>query len=289
MARPRTNGAPREGGAARANGVPGASSAPRANGAPRAGGVFRADGAPRAGGVRRAGSAPRTGGVARPRTNGAETREQILTVALELFGERGYEATSLRDIAERLQITKAALYYYFPRKADILLELHWRMHRAGRELLEAIEQIEDGPERYAAWPAVLERAIDVIEANRDQITLYASSAHALRELEDLENDERNRAENEDLQQRLLRLFNSAKLPLAQRVRMLAALGLVVQLLMAGDHIFPDLSPDELIGQLRPVVADIMNGADAQVAADSAAPASSTAASSTTTADAATAA
>lgn len=275
MARPRTNGAPREGGTARANGVPGASSAPRANGAPRAGGAFRADGAPRAGGVRRAGGAPRTGGVARPRTNGAETREQILTVALELFGERGYEATSLRDIAERLQITKAALYYYFPRKADILLELHWRMHRAGRELLEAIEQIEDGPERYAAWPAVLERAIDVIETNRDQITLYASSAHALRDLElhDFEHNERNRAENEDLQRRLLHIFNSAKLPLAQRVRMVAALGLVMQLLMAGDHIFPDLSPDELIKQLRPVVADIMNGADTEVTADPAASAS----------------
>jgi AcrR family transcriptional regulator len=195
--------------------------------------------------------------MARPRTNGAETRERILQVALELFGEHGYEATSLRDIAERLGITKAALYYYFPRKADILLELHWRMHQAGRELLEAIEQLEDGPERYAAWPAVLERAIGVIEANRDQITLYASSANALRDLKDLEHDERNRAENEDLQKRLLRLFNSAKLPLGQRVRMLASLALVVQLLMAGGHIFRDLSPDQLIAELRPIVADIM--------------------------------
>jgi AcrR family transcriptional regulator len=256
---------------------------PRINGVPRAGGTPRINGAARASGVRRADGTARVGGAQRPRANGAETRERILQVALELFGEHGYDATSLRDIAERLGITKAALYYYFPRKADILLELHWRMHQAGRKLLEAIEQIDDGPERYAAWPAVLERAIDVIEANRDQITLYASSANALRDLDDLANDERNRAENEDLQQRLLRLFNSSKLPLTQRVRMLAALGLVMQLLMAGDHIFPDLSPDELIAELKPIVADILGEAGQRAAADAATPAATAAPSKAATA------
>jgi AcrR family transcriptional regulator len=51
-----------------------------------------------------------------PRNQGAETRERILDVAQELFTRQGYEKTSLRDIAERLEITKAALYYYFERK-----------------------------------------------------------------------------------------------------------------------------------------------------------------------------
>ncbi len=41
-------------------------------------------------------------------------------VALELFAEQGYEKTSLREIAERLGVTKAALYYHFKSKEDIV-------------------------------------------------------------------------------------------------------------------------------------------------------------------------
>jgi AcrR family transcriptional regulator len=49
-----------------------------------------------------------------------DTREQIQNVALELFAERGYDRASLREIAERLNVTKAALYYHFRTKDDIL-------------------------------------------------------------------------------------------------------------------------------------------------------------------------
>jgi AcrR family transcriptional regulator len=44
-------------------------------------------------------------------------------VALELFAEQGYEKTSLREIAERLGVTKAALYYHFKSKEDIVHSL----------------------------------------------------------------------------------------------------------------------------------------------------------------------
>ena len=49
-----------------------------------------------------------------------DTREQIQSVALELFAEKGYDRASLREIAERLHVTKAALYYHFRTKDDIL-------------------------------------------------------------------------------------------------------------------------------------------------------------------------
>src|SRR2546423_257029 len=52
-----------------------------------------------------------------------DTREQIRRLALELFAERGYDATSLREIAERLGITKAAVYYHFKTKEEILASL----------------------------------------------------------------------------------------------------------------------------------------------------------------------
>jgi AcrR family transcriptional regulator len=49
-----------------------------------------------------------------------DTRARIQRVALELFAEQGYERTSLREIAERLGVTKAALYYHFRSKEDIV-------------------------------------------------------------------------------------------------------------------------------------------------------------------------
>jgi AcrR family transcriptional regulator len=52
-----------------------------------------------------------------------DTRAQICRLALELFAERGYDGTSLREIADRLGITKAAVYYHFKTKEDILASL----------------------------------------------------------------------------------------------------------------------------------------------------------------------
>lgn len=52
-----------------------------------------------------------------------DTRARIIDTAAELFAERGYAGTSMRDLAEKLGVTPAALYYHFPSKADILKEL----------------------------------------------------------------------------------------------------------------------------------------------------------------------
>lgn len=49
-----------------------------------------------------------------------DTRERLLVVAAELFAERGYAGTSIRDISDRLGVTKAALYYHFTSKSEIL-------------------------------------------------------------------------------------------------------------------------------------------------------------------------
>lgn len=50
----------------------------------------------------------------RPRVDNRQA--QIIQIACRLFAHRGYEGTSLRDIAEEAKITKAALYYHFPNK-----------------------------------------------------------------------------------------------------------------------------------------------------------------------------
>jgi AcrR family transcriptional regulator len=54
---------------------------------------------------------------------GDHTRGRILHVALELISEQGFAATSTRELSERLGFTKAALYYHFRTKDDLLTAL----------------------------------------------------------------------------------------------------------------------------------------------------------------------
>ncbi|GHH90996.1 TetR/AcrR family transcriptional regulator [Streptomyces capillispiralis] len=63
------------------------------------------------------------------------TRQRIQDVALELFAEQGYEKTSLREIAERLEVTKAALYYHFKTKEEILVGIFEDLSRPMEELI----------------------------------------------------------------------------------------------------------------------------------------------------------
>jgi AcrR family transcriptional regulator len=76
---------------------------------------------------------------------------RILDVALDLFTEQGYDKTSLRQIAEPLGFTQAAIYYHFAAKEDILVALHMRLHELARPVLEQLAA-EAGP---AGWAIVL--------------------------------------------------------------------------------------------------------------------------------------
>ena len=62
------------------------------------------------------------------------TKERILLEALELFARDGYEAASMRDIADRLGITKGALYRHYRSKRDIFDAILSRMERRDAEL-----------------------------------------------------------------------------------------------------------------------------------------------------------
>ncbi|MGW4023996.1 TetR/AcrR family transcriptional regulator [Streptomyces sp. NPDC005009] len=64
------------------------------------------------------------------------TRQRIQDVALELFAEQGYEKTSLREIAEHLDVTKAALYYHFKTKEEILVGIFEDLSRPIEDLIE---------------------------------------------------------------------------------------------------------------------------------------------------------
>ncbi|WP_406007494.1 TetR/AcrR family transcriptional regulator [Streptomyces sp. NBC_00637] len=65
-----------------------------------------------------------------------DTRQRIQDVALELFAEQGYEKTSLREIAERLDVTKAALYYHFKTKEEIIVGIFTDLTKPIEDLIE---------------------------------------------------------------------------------------------------------------------------------------------------------
>ncbi|MFE6509215.1 TetR/AcrR family transcriptional regulator [Nocardioides sp. NPDC057767] len=75
-----------------------------------------------------------------PRLAGARApRDEILHAAAELFVNRGFAATSTRDIAEKVGIRQASLYYHFAGKPGILAEL---LELSVRPSLEKVEKIE---------------------------------------------------------------------------------------------------------------------------------------------------
>jgi AcrR family transcriptional regulator len=80
------------------------------------------------------------------RRDGAATRQEALRVALALFTEQGYEATSLRQIADVLGINKASLYYHFPNKDALLRSVIDRRGSEAEELLAWCEQQPRTPE-----------------------------------------------------------------------------------------------------------------------------------------------
>jgi AcrR family transcriptional regulator len=68
------------------------------------------------------------------RRDPATKREAVLKTAAQLFLEKSYGRTSMNDVAERLSITKPALYHYFRNKEEILIECY----RLGTGLIEEI-------------------------------------------------------------------------------------------------------------------------------------------------------
>ncbi|MFB6848954.1 TetR/AcrR family transcriptional regulator [Streptomyces sp. NPDC056373] len=84
------------------------------------------------------------------------SRERLLQAAVELVSERGYDATTLGDIADRAGSARGLVSYYFPGKRQLVQSaVHRLMHRTLEEALEREPHTEDGRERMA-------RAIDAI-------------------------------------------------------------------------------------------------------------------------------
>jgi AcrR family transcriptional regulator len=100
----------------------------------------------------------------------ARRREQLLEVALDVFGEQGFHLASMNDVAEAAGVTKPVLYQHFRSKRDLYREL---LDEVGGQLLEAItkattaarsphEQVQLGFEAYFRFVAGNEQAFRVL-------------------------------------------------------------------------------------------------------------------------------
>jgi len=79
-----------------------------------------------------------TRGMSTRAAQAERTRQQILETAQRLFVDLGYDATSLQKIADEMGLTKAAVYYHFRAKSDILHEaMRPGIQRVGALLDEA--------------------------------------------------------------------------------------------------------------------------------------------------------
>ncbi|MDT0343385.1 TetR/AcrR family transcriptional regulator [Streptomyces litchfieldiae] len=113
----------------------------------------------------------------RPRRS--DTRQRIQDVALELFAEQGYDKTSLREIAERLGVTKAALYYHFRTKEDILIGLYEDLTRPMDEL---IAWAREQPATLETKKEILRRYGDQLRDSAPMFRFFQENQAALREL-----------------------------------------------------------------------------------------------------------
>src|SRR5437868_1607324 len=150
--------------------------------------------------------------MARRATN--VTRTRIQDVALALFATRGYDATSLQEIAAALGVTKAALYYHFPSKAELL-------HSLADPFLEwectLLEGYTDGPLADAARRALVCALIDLLLAHRPVVAWLTRDLSALAQPEIGERVEANT-------ERLQRLLAGSDQSVGGQVRAVAAVG-----------------------------------------------------------------
>lgn len=194
-------------------------------------------------------------------SRGQVTRDRILEAALELFADNGFDRTSMRQIAERVGINKASLYYHFTGKEEIFAALAHRVYGIGHYL--GLDQLlpEDGRLDMPALAAGLEQLLDQVLANRRVVTMLERNRATWRAVggEDPVHLEQHR----QLERRWNHLMTNPQVPVRSRVRLSAALGALIGGALG---VSPGLGPvpldelhqeehDELVAVLRDVLAD----------------------------------
>ena len=70
--------------------------------------------------------------------------ETIVDAAMTLFQEKGYEQTTMEEIAAEADVSAPTLYRYFPKKTELLIALFWRGREEMADALEAFHRKSEG-------------------------------------------------------------------------------------------------------------------------------------------------
>jgi AcrR family transcriptional regulator len=174
------------------------------------------------------------------RRAGAETRAEILRVALALFTEKGYEGTATRDITDALGITKSTLYHHFRSKEQLVSSLM-------AERRAEVDALADWVEAQPAAPDLLRRAalrwIDAATPQRlDLMRLAHANQPLVRRLATGGQDPRSGFE------RVVRLFVDPTADMAEQLRVRMAFDTISAALLAAQS--TAAGPDDVISAAR---------------------------------------
>jgi AcrR family transcriptional regulator len=178
------------------------------------------------------------------------TRERILDIALDLFTENGYDQTSLREIADQLGFTKAALYYHFASKEEIFMALHLRLHAIAGG---STASLGEGPVTIEAWGALLDSFVEKIPPNRKLILMHERNRAAFEKLHHPDHSQ----EHEDLEETLRLALSDPGVPLRDRVRMGCAFATMMGGLLLGGDAFGEVNSDQLVVELKSAIHDLL--------------------------------
>ncbi|MET9604685.1 helix-turn-helix domain-containing protein [Streptomyces sp. NPDC006512] len=183
-----------------------------------------------------------------PQQRRGNTRQRIQDVALELFAEQGYEKTSLREIAERLEVTKAALYYHFKTKEDIIISV---FDDVTRPIDELIEWAQEQPPTLETKREVLRRYSEAMAAGAQLYRFMQENQATMREL----------SIGETVKRRLftlVELLRTEEGPLTDQVRCVSALFTLHAGMMFLQHVEGD--PEETRQAALEVATDLITRA-----------------------------
>ena len=180
-----------------------------------------------------------------------DTRDRILETALDLFIERGYDKTSLREIAERVGVTEAALYYHFSSKEEILRTLVQPLFDHLGSLAAALATQPD----LKTWGEGLAAIVEWILPQRRLFELFENNQATLSALaEDSMDMEAHKAFHESVDA----IFANEATSLADRVRMAGSVGVITGVFGGpAGKVFWRVPAEELKPLLLRVINDVL--------------------------------
>jgi len=107
-----------------------------------------------------------------------DSRQEILHTAARLFQQRGYDATSMNDVAAALKLSKGGLYHHFQSKDEILYEImDHAMEITEERVMAPVRSLADPEERLRS---LIRRHIEVVLSPSDrEITVMLHENHPL--------------------------------------------------------------------------------------------------------------